>query len=168
METTHNLTEPTEKNRDINYLKGNRFQVVMDPVIKNVDYTVVEFDIPGISTSNPTVNGGVAKTRYLESADTVEYEELSLRFLVDENMNNYKEMHDWILGTVTEEDNLEDGKDKRITILVYSSHNNLVRTVHFENCKPISLSPISFRSGGDGITDSSCSATFTYTSFTIQ
>ncbi len=35
---------------------------------------------------------------YPVPGDTINYQTLELSFLVDENLNNYKELHDWISG----------------------------------------------------------------------
>ena len=68
-----------------------RFKMTKLPL---VEFTVQTANIPGIalgSTSFETPLKDIAGV-----GDKVTYQTLDVSFLVDENLNNYKEIHDWI------------------------------------------------------------------------
>ena len=70
-----------------------RFKMTKLP---NVEFFVQTANIPGItlgSTSFETPLKDIAGV-----GDKVTYQTLDVSFLVDENLNNYKEIHDWITG----------------------------------------------------------------------
>ena len=70
-----------------------RFKITKLP---QVEFFIQTANIPGItlgSTSFETPLKDIAGV-----GDKVTYQTLDVSFLVDENLNNYKELHDWIIG----------------------------------------------------------------------
>ena len=70
-----------------------RFKMTKLP---NVEFFIQSANIPGISlgeTSMPTPLKDIPMP-----GDKVSYQTLDVSFLVDENLNNYKELHDWLIG----------------------------------------------------------------------
>ena len=64
--------------------------------LPEVEFTCQTANIPGISlgsASQPTPLVDVPIP-----GDKLSYQSLDITFLVDENLNNYKEIHDWLLG----------------------------------------------------------------------
>ena len=77
------------------YASPIQFRFKMTKLPK-VEFFVQTANIPGISlgsTSQETPLKEIAG-----AGDKVSYQTLDVSFLVDENLNNYKELHDWILG----------------------------------------------------------------------
>ncbi len=91
--TTLNITnrEPTK----LDYASPIQFRFKMTK-IPNVEFFVQTANIPGISLGTATVPTPLYD--YPVPGDTIQYQTLDLSFLVDENLNNYKELHDWISG----------------------------------------------------------------------
>ena len=76
-----------------------RFKMTKLP---NVEFFVQTANIPGISlgeVSMPTPLKDIPMP-----GDKITYSSLDVSFLVDENLNNYKEIHDWITGLGFPED----------------------------------------------------------------
>ena len=70
-----------------------KFSVVKIP---KVEYFVTSVNIPGI-----TLGSSVYPTRFKDipqAGEKLTYESLSLSFLVDENLENYREIHGWLRG----------------------------------------------------------------------
>jgi len=95
---------------------NNRQPIIMDyasPIqfrFKCTKLPLVEFfcqtaNVPSISLGEATVNTPLYD--YPIPGDKVTYGSLDISFLVDENLNNYKELHDWILGLGFPKDNLQ-------------------------------------------------------------
>ena len=80
---------------NISYLSpiGFRFQLSNFP---EVNYFCQSANIPGISLGSATQTNPLYDIPL--PGDKVTYAALDMSFLVDENLNNYKEIHDWILG----------------------------------------------------------------------
>lgn len=161
-----NLNADNPKNADINFLAPNAFKLVIDNVTyKNVQYLVQSANIPDISLSPATVNSTM---RNLGAAgDKITYSPLELTFLVDENLRNYREIHDWILGQLTKNSEFGDGKLRDITLMIMSSHNNVIQEIQFIDAYPISLSSLPFTANSSDIDYLTASVTFEYSYYKL-
>ena len=103
--------------------------------------------------------------------------ELSIRFVVDENMKNWLSIYDWIigLGFPTEEGlakykklaiNSELTTDATLTVL--TGNMNAQINFVFKECFPLSLSSISFDSGGSDIDYVTADVSFRYDVYTVE
>ena len=91
--TTSNVIDRTTTKFDYASPIQFRFKMTKLPL---VEFTVQTANIPGITlgeTSMPTPLKDIPIP-----GDKVSYGSLDVTFLVDENLNNYKELHDWITG----------------------------------------------------------------------
>ncbi|HAW05770.1 MAG TPA: hypothetical protein DCW83_13875 [Saprospirales bacterium] len=70
-----------------------RFKMTKLP---NVEFFVQTANIPGISLGSTSFETPLKDIAGV--GDKVTYQTLDVSFLVDENLNNYKEIHDWIIG----------------------------------------------------------------------
>ena len=92
------MTETNIINRQpskLDYASPVQFRFKMTKIPK-VEFFVQTANIPGISlgsTSFETPLKDIAG-----AGDKVNYQTLDVSFIVDENLNNYKELHDWISG----------------------------------------------------------------------
>ena len=70
-----------------------RFKIAKLP---EVEFFVQTVNLPGISLGSATVPTPLYD--YPVPGDKITYQSLDISFLVDENLNNYKELHDWLSG----------------------------------------------------------------------
>ena len=70
-----------------------RFKIAKLP---QVEFFIQSVNLPGISISD--VNVATPLYDYPVPGDEISFQPLDISFLVDENLNNYKELHDWISG----------------------------------------------------------------------
>ena len=70
-----------------------RFKIVKLP---QVEFFIQTVNLPGISLGQATIPTPLYD--YPVPGDKITYQSLDISFLVDENLNNYKELHDWLLG----------------------------------------------------------------------
>ena len=169
------------------YLKPNGFRFVIKD-LQNVAYTCQEVTLPTlgigfVEVPTPTLNYRVVDNKPL-------FQDFSLRFIVSEGMQNYKELYDWILG-MSQYDQVKysnfinkrlnrspgvTGTDKHAETLLYSDASLFVLNssnipkieIKFLDLFPITLSPLSFDTTVDNIQYLVCGATFKYKSFEIQ
>jgi len=151
---------------------GFKFQLNNFP---EVNYFVQSASLPGISISAidvPTQLKAVAV-----AGDEVTFEELSIKFIVDENMKNWLSIYDWIigLGFPTEEgqkkykklsENSELTTDATLTVLTGNMNPQL--NFVFKECFPLSLTSIAFDSGGTDIDYVTADVSFRYDVYTVQ
>ena len=88
---TNSFYDNQIKNRNFLSPSGFQFNLARAP---KVDFFSNSTRIPGIQLGNIDVGN------YLKSipvpGDQIQFEDLTLQFLVDENMENYLEIHNWI------------------------------------------------------------------------
>ena len=64
--------------------------------LPTVEFFCQTANIPGISLGQATVDTPLKSIPF--PGDELSYQDLGISFLVDENLNNYKEIHDWLTG----------------------------------------------------------------------
>ena len=64
--------------------------------LPEVEFFCQTANIPGISIGSASMPTGLKDIPI--PGEKVSYQDLAISFLVDENLNNYKEIHDWIIG----------------------------------------------------------------------
>ena len=134
----------------------------------------------------PDISLGTAvQATYLKDIDVpgdkLQYGDFSLRFLVDENMENYMAIHNWLTGlgfpqTAQEyKDLTTDSKGDRDLDLAFSdgslhilnSNYRNVAVVKFEGMFPTSLSSLEFEATDNDINYFTAEVNFKYTVYNI-
>lgn len=138
-----NVEDTTTKIDQLTYVNPAGFKLLIDSKkYPNAQYTIQTAALPDMSINaaplnTPQRNIGLA-------ADKIDYGIFDMTFLVDEQLINYKEIHDWMLGMVTEEDTKAYRKERDLTLQVLSSANNVVQEIQFVDAYPINLSSLPF------------------------
>lgn len=155
-----------------NYLSPTSFTVTIDR-IPNVEFFTQKVNIPD-------VNGAPVETqtplgRIFDTPDTLNYGDLDLSFIVDEDMKNYLEIFRWLEGMGSPDNqsqyqNLkdQDGLNSDITVLVNNSHKNPNVVFRFKDCFPTSISSIALDITSSDTVYTEATATFRYTNFTVD
>jgi hypothetical protein len=147
------------------FVNPTGFRLVIDSrQYQNAAFTVQTFSLPDMSITPTLLN--LPRRNIGLAADKVEYSPFELTFLVDENFVNYKEIHDWILGQVTEGDQ-GVRKTRDVSLIVLNSHNNKAREIKFVDAYPISLSSLQFDATNTSIEYLIASVTFQYSYYKI-
>jgi len=109
--TTSNIIDRTPSKLD--YASPIQFRFKMTK-LPNVEFFVQTANIPGITLGEVTMPTPLKEISI--PGDKITYASLDVSFLVDENLNNYKEIHDWITGLGFPQDHKQFG-----TLLATSS-----------------------------------------------
>ena len=151
---------------------GFKFQLNNFPA---VNYFCQSATLPGISISAidvPTPLKTIAMV-----GDEVSFEELSIKFIVDENMKNWLSIYDWIIGLGFP---TKEGQEKYAklaiaselttdaTLTVLTSNMNPQINFRFHSVFPLSLSSIAFDSGGTDIDYVTADVSFRYDVYTVE
>ena len=102
-------TETSPLNRQptaLDYSSPTQFRFLINQLPK-VQYFTTEANIPGITLSDVELGSPLKNIPLLGSK--LDYEDLTITFIVDENLENYIEMHTWLtaIGFQKIENNLE-------------------------------------------------------------
>lgn len=145
--------------------------------------------LPGVSfycqsANVPSQNLAVATqaTRFNtlpEPGDEVNYDDLTIRFLVDENLTNYRSIHNWIryLGhpesasdwnTYGDGDSYEEKQYSDGVLFILDSNFNKKFRIYFKDLFPVSLSGLNFDSGYTDTEYFAVDATFKFSIFEIE
>lgn len=143
---------------NINPLSPNGFQFSVLR-LPELTYFCQQAEIPLLSLPAPTQATPLSTN--IMAGDILEYGELNIQFLVDEQMNNYKAIHNWMIGLGFPEDfsqyeefrNASDFKDlsdskKNFSdgfLQILGNNNQIVQTIHFFDMFPTSLQSLAFQ-----------------------
>ena len=98
LKTELGVTEASWVNQqpsDLDYLKPNGFKFQIHN-LPNVSYFCQAANIPAIQMGSPSVPTPLSDIPY--PGDKLTYGDLVIRFLVQENMSNYLELYNWLIG----------------------------------------------------------------------
>lgn len=154
------------KNPDTTFLSPIGFRLLVDSLrYPNAQFNVQAASVPEISAG--TADFSTPQLNITFPGDKVEYSDLSIRFLIDEGLVNYQEIHDWIVGMVIEPQSAVETKTRDLTLLILNSHNNVARRIEFMSAYPISLSSLDFDASNTDIQYMVGEVTFKYSYFKI-
>lgn len=165
MNKSYNIGAPT------NTLTGNKNPLVVSDGFKmifarapNVQYFLQTFSVPAVTVNEVTVPYG--KYNAYLPGDRIEYEPLTITMLVSEDMDNFKEIYDWLNRNI----NLNNQQDKfdDMTIYILTSKNNPNKKMFFKNVFPTSIGNISFNVAEADIVYATVDVTFRYDYFTFE
>jgi len=174
------MTNPTALDNNpvnANFLSQFNFQFSMKRA-PNVDYFVQAATLPGISldpvnTDNPLVN-------IPQPGDHLYYEEFGMQFKVDEYLNNYLEIHNWLkaLGYPNTNDEYAAiaanpeftglGLKSDCSLFISNNLKNYKIEVVFKDAFPISLSNLQFDITSTDVSFLDCFCALKYTSYDIN
>lgn len=144
-----------------NFLMPSGFKLTIDSTLyPNLEFFCTNVTLPeiGIESTSAPFRGDTA----FVTGDRVSYGDLAVTVLVDEDMNSYKEVYDWIVAQAkTDETLLSDG-----ALSILSSKNRLNNTIRFNDMFPTSLGGVEFVTSGEA-EYLSVEIAFKYTTFTF-
>jgi hypothetical protein len=156
-----------------NYLSPLEF-VVSVKRMPNVQFFTQKASIPSISL-NPIERPTPFKPLY-ETGDRLTYGDLNLSFIIDEGMNNFIEVFNWMHGIAFPDNfdqykNLETGEfgtRSDISIVIMNSHKNPNIEIAFKDCFPTNLSDVLLDTTSTDVQYPEANVTFSYNSYTIK
>lgn len=170
---------------NLNPLSPNGYQLVID-TLPGVVFFSQTVNIPGITMPEsiqytPLSDVGVP-------AEKINFENLVVQFLVDENMSNYKNIFRWMQGLTFPDNNnqwvqylagetFEQNQpneselakmysDARLIIL--GNNNNSIQTLKFSDIYPIALSPLQFTNISTDVEYLQATVEFKYTTYDFE
>ena len=175
METT--LFSPSNKN----FLSPVGFKFVIGRT-PNVDYFCQSASIPPVEIGTKEIQTPIKD--YTIPGDKMTFGDLNLRFLVNEDLDNYYEIYRWLKGLTSpkhqknfrtylasvDEKGRPDEFDKMMSdarLLILNSNYNVISTINFYNIFPTSLTTLEFDSSATDINYLTADVNFKYTLYEI-
>lgn len=171
---------PTE----LDYLKPNGFRFIIN-ALPSVAYFCQSANIPAASVGTATVSTPLHD--FGLPGEKVSFDELLLRFLIQEDMANYRELYDWLIGIGSPEDSsqytefankhsfrtpgIQSRKTQLVSdavLMVLDSNNNPAVRINFQDCYPTSLSGLDFDISTGNTDYFQGLATFRFRQYTIE
>ena len=131
----------------LNYLTASRatLQLVEFPEfsLNTTGYALPELTLNSVDVPSPFFQKALYGSKLIYGAMTVE-------FLVDEHLVNYKSLHDWIRGLGAPLDKSENAEQVKIVkytdaiLTIYNSHNRPLVAFRLLECTPVYLSGLTF------------------------
>lgn len=172
------MAESSKQPTNLNYFlpTGFKFQIEKLP---HVNFFVQSANLPGIAAGQALVT--TPNRDYPIAGDKVQYNELRVRFIVDEELQNWLEVYNWIKG-ITFPDSTDQYRrlrqadvpnpmgdvysDGSLTIL--TSNKNAQYVAKFSNMFPVDLTDIEMQSDVSDADTVAADATFAYTTYNIE
>lgn len=138
--------------------------------LPQVTYFCQSASLPGTSVS--MVEMPTPFSAPVFSPSKMQFGDLTVSFIVDEELKNWLEIQNWMRSNTNVED-FEEIQDvnkwtSNATLLILNSAKNLKISVAFSNLFPISLSPIDFSSTIVDPEPFQASCTFSYRSYIVE
>lgn len=171
--------------QNLNKLQENKFafRILKLP---NVEFWTQTATLPGISMTPVTRDTPFNKINY--GSTKLDFDQnFVLDFSVDEDLKNYLEIYNWMVGIAFPESYKQHEEflaENKLTsprglippasiysdgrLLLYNNHLNLNLEVVFEDMFPINLSELTFTHKTDTVEEMKAQATFSYRQFRIE
>ena len=162
-----------------NLLQPTKYILSIDK-IPATQYFCQSVNIPGVSLGSPTYNTPLRDIPIM--GNKLEYEDLTVKFLVDEQLLSWSQIYNWFLAiaspvSMTERINMTKSMSNTVNtelpnysdmiITTLSALNNPVSRIQFTNAFPVSLSSISLDTESSADDVITAEVSFKYQSFKV-
>lgn len=153
---------------NINWTASNRatLEIAKLPI---VSFTSTEYSLPGLSL--PPAEASIPKGYGKEPGDKIQFDELTVTFLVTEDLSNWKEIYKWMMSNGAPKSYSQYNHSGRFsdgTLIIYSSHNNPILKYKFYEMHPINLTSIDFSEEDSDTIVKKASVTFAYLFYELE
>ena len=178
----------------LDYLSPTQFRFGIHQLPK-VEFFVQTCNLPGLTMNNTEIPNPFKNIPVM--GEKIEYEDLNLTFLVDEYLENYLQLHQWLTAIgfpekreqfrthrdVTSNTPASGGTPSVDTInsavadkamysdaylMILSNKNNPIVEIDFKNVFPTSIGGLSFDGGATDVEYLTCDVTFKYQIYEIR
>ena len=147
-----------------NFLQPTGFRII----IERDQYANLEFFSQSVTHPGSTVNAveiGIPRIQGMPMAgDTINYGDLSLTLILDEDLSAYKEMQNWLEECVYKKG---ETVNHDVTVIILNSHNNSCGKIRYKNAILTQLGSIELTSTSGDISYISFDVTFRFTEFEL-
>ena len=166
------MFEPSNKS----YLSDNKYQFIIER-LPNLTYFIQSINLPGVTLLNTTVNNPFVATPI--PGNQLVFGQLTAGIIVDENLEGWTEIYDWItqlgnpetrnkIGNLTKTPGKVNSITSDATLFIKTNANNPNILIKFIDLFPVEIGEISFTSTGLSQEFATTSVTFGYSYYTKE
>ena len=153
---------------DVNYLYQTFFRLNI-PLFPQLNYFCQRVTLPGFGAAS-NIEQPTRFSNIKLPSTKVSFDNLEVTFIVDKNLNNWREIQEWMKRIYLVKDHTEfiqNSKDHTSTanLFLLNSAMNANLQVMFKDVFPISLTDLEFDSSVTDLTPFTATATFAYTTY---
>jgi hypothetical protein len=160
---------------NLNFLQPTSFQLSIDRRhFSNLQFFCQTVLHPSLNTNAIEVPYQRISTVPL-AGDKLTFTELTVIIIVDENLNSYTEMYNWMQRVVQTPDRPATKADVTkpptycdMTLSILSSHNNKIRQIKYNDSLPVSLGDMTLESTSGDVQFITFPATFRFSTFELK
>jgi hypothetical protein len=158
---------------NISLFQPTGFKVIID----RKNYGNLEFFVQSVShpgATNPAIETSYKRISSIpQPGGQMEYGELTMDVMLDEDMNSYTEMYNWMLRLV----NIEQVVSRRVSdqptyadikVIALTGHNNPNKTFTYVDCIPVAIGDIRFEAQNQSVEFVTFPASFRFSYFNIE
>jgi hypothetical protein len=158
---------------NISLFQPTGFKVIID----RKNYGNLEFFVQSVShpgATNPAIETSYKRISSIpQPGGQMEYGELTMDVMLDEDMNSYTEMYNWMLRLV----NIEQVVSRRVSdqptyadikVIALTGHNNPNKTFTYVDCIPVAIGDIRFEAQNQSVEFVTFPASFRFSYFDIE
>jgi len=172
------MAESSKQPKNLNYFMPTGFKFMIDK-IPNVNFFCQSTNLPGLSAGQWLQ---VTPLRDIPIAgDKVQYNELRVRFIIDEELQNWLEIYNWIKGLTSPDDHEQYRKLAQAnvpnpkgtlysdgTLLILTSNKNIQYAAKFTDLFPVDLTDVEMSSDVADAEVVAADATFAYATYNVE
>jgi hypothetical protein len=144
-----------------NFLQQTNWKLtIRNDNFANIEYFCTAVNLPSLSMPEVTLNYRGTKGYF--PGDTLSFDQLRIKFMVDEDMKNYIEAVNWMKKNAYENTSLRSD----LILSVLSSKNTSNRQYQFHDAFPTSIGELNFNTQAQSIEYITCEMTLRYNYFT--
>tara|TARA_R100000455_G_C6188337_1_gene63525 strand:+ start:38 stop:538 length:501 start_codon:yes stop_codon:yes gene_type:complete len=163
-----------ELTSNLNYLQPTGFKVIIDREnYPNLEYFVQSFVHPDISLIPSELPYRKVRNIPLPGG-TLDFGELSMTIILDEDLKGYQEMHDWMRRIIDQplkgalaRNTTVAPSSADITLTILNSQNNKTKNIKYNEAVPTALGGISFEATAGGTEFLTSTMNFRFTTFEL-
>jgi len=150
---------------NVNFLQQVNFKLtIINPNFSNLEYFCTAANIPAASMQEITQN--YQNDQSFFPGDQLNFEQLKVKFMVDENMTNYVEVLNWLTkNTMANANQFPSRCDLILSVL--SSKNTINRQFQFTDAFPTSLGELAFNTQAQTVEYISCDMSLRFNRFKV-
>lgn len=169
--STLDFSSYNEQPSNQNYIYPTYYKFIISKMPK-LEYFITKVTLPDFGFAGPLEQ--INRFSLIKHpASKVVYGDLSLSFLVDENMESWLELYNWIRKTSVSDDHFDYDSDTKdhfcdATLMITNSAMNPNIEVTFKNIFPTSISGFDFDSSIGELTPWTATVTFAYDYYDVK
>lgn len=153
---------------NLNHLRNVNFTFNVNHKAPYLHLFVQKCNLPGISKQ--AISVGTKFNPFFEPSNIVDFEDLRVEFLVDEDLKNWYTLLSWMLSSSLVKDHSNFSLDTKVDCSLLIENNNRWPNIEivYRGCFPIDLGGIDFDAGEQDPQDVVSSVTFKYDFYEVR